>query len=168
MPLTFEPVTTPAQIKETAKLAEKIWNEHFPKIIGQDQTDYMVEKFQSAQAIANQIGSGYEYFQIKKEGCAVGYTAIEKQNGSLFLSKLYVRKQNRGEHIATEAIAFLKEICAENNLSKIWLTVNRNNTNTIEIYKHLGFEIVRTQAADIGCGFVMDDYIMEIVFDNKC
>lgn len=163
MNIKFEPVKTPSQIKETADLAEKIWNEHFPKIIGQAQTEYMVEKFQSEKAITNQIkNDGYEYFIIRKNEMTSGYTAIQKQNDSLFLSKLYVRKENRGEHIATEAVSFLKEICRSNGFKKIWLTVNRNNLNTIEIYKHLGFVIARTQIADIGNGFVMDDYIMEL------
>ena len=46
-------------------------------------------------------------------------------------------------------------------LNKIWLTCNRNNTSSLEVYKHLGFEVVREEVADIGNGFVMDDYILE-------
>jgi ribosomal protein S18 acetylase RimI-like enzyme len=51
----------------------------------------------------------------------------------------------------------------------IWLTVNRYNDATIAVYEKKGFRTVRTQVADIGNGFVMDDYIMEkeIVLEEK-
>ena len=53
------------------------------------------------------------------------------------------------------------EICKMRELDKIWLTCNRHNTNSHEVYKHLGFVTVREEKADIGEGFVMDDFIME-------
>lgn len=43
----------------------------------------------------------------------------------------------------------------------MYLTVNKHNTHSIEVYKHMGFQIIDAQAADIGAGFVMDDYIMQ-------
>lgn len=46
-------------------------------------------------------------------------------------------------------------------LESIYLTVNKNNTNTISAYIKLGFEIVDSIITDIGSNFVMDDYIME-------
>ena len=45
-------------------------------------------------------------------------------------------------------------------LSKIRLTVNRHNTHAAQVYEHYGYETVEEAAADIGCGYVMDDYIM--------
>jgi ribosomal protein S18 acetylase RimI-like enzyme len=53
------------------------------------------------------------------------------------------------------------EIAKMRNLKKIWLTCNRNNTNSIAIYEHLGFKKVREEVTDIGNGFVMDDFIFE-------
>ena len=53
------------------------------------------------------------------------------------------------------------EICKLRGLDKIWLTCNKNNTKTLDIYKHLGFEIVREEVTDIGEGYVMDDYVLE-------
>jgi RimJ/RimL family protein N-acetyltransferase len=52
-------------------------------------------------------------------------------------------------------------LCKEKGYHKIWLTVNRFNENTIKVYEKKGFIKTRTQVADIGNGFVMDDYIME-------
>ena len=67
----------------------------------------------------------------------------------------------RGQGIASYMFKQFIEMCKKHELEKIWLTCNRNNTNSIEIYKHWGFEIVREEVKDIGNGFVMDDYIME-------
>ena len=38
-------------LKEVAILAEKIWHEFFPGIISEAQIDYMVEQFQSFDAM---------------------------------------------------------------------------------------------------------------------
>lgn len=157
----FYPVKTDGNIEELCTLADGIWHEHFTPIIGGAQVEYMVEKFQSVPAVTEQLRQGYEYFLLLLEGRAVGYTGIHAENGELFLSKLYLRKENRGKGYARQAMNFLEELCRRRGLSKIWLTVNRHNGNTIAAYRAMGLTIVREQKADIGGGFFMDDYIME-------
>lgn len=153
---------TDTQVREIADLAKVIWNEHFTPIIGKDQVDYMVEKFQSYPALKEQISEGYEYYQIFSSGEFCGYTGIHPgEDNRLFLSKLYLKKESRGHHLATGAFSFLKEICRERGYSAIWLTCNKHNDNSLGVYRHFGFEIIDTQEADIGGGFIMDDYIME-------
>lgn len=153
---------TDTQVREIADLAKVIWNEHFTPIIGKNQVDYMVEKFQSYPAMKEQISEGYEYYQIFSSGEFCGYTGIHPgEDNRLFLSKLYLKKESRGHHLATGAFSFLKEICRERGYSAIWLTCNKHNDNSLGVYRHFGFEIIDTQEADIGGGFIMDDYIME-------
>ena len=153
---------TDTQVREIADLAKVIWNEYFTPIIGKDQVDYMVEKFQSYPALKEQISEGYEYYQIFSGGEFCGYTGIRPgEDNRLFLSKLYLKKESRGHHLATGAFSFLKEICRERGYSAIWLTCNKHNDNSLGVYRHFGFEIIDTQEADIGGGFIMDDYIME-------
>lgn len=153
---------TDTQVREIADLAKVIWNEYFTPIIGKDQVDYMVEKFQSYPALKEQISEGYEYYQIFSGGEFCGYTGIHPgEDNRLFLSKLYLKKESRGHHLATGAFSFLKEICRERGYSAIWLTCNKHNDNSLGVYRHFGFEIIDTQEADIGGGFIMDDCIME-------
>lgn len=160
--LEVRKVETDTQVREIADLAKVIWNEHFTPIIGKDQVDYMVEKFQSYPALKEQISEGYEYYQIFSGGEFCGYTGIHPgEDNRLFLSKLYLKKESRGHHLATGAFSFLKEICRERGYSAIWLTCNKHNDNSLGVYRHFGFEIIDTQEADIGGGFIMDDYIME-------
>ena len=153
---------TDEQIQAIASLAEIIWNEHFTPIIGKEQVDYMVEKFQSYPALKEQIAEGYEYYQLFDNGKFCGYTGIHAgEDNRLFLSKLYIKKEARGRHLATKAFSFLKELCRDRGYTAIWLTCNKYNDNTLAVYRHLGFETIDTQEADIGRGFIMDDYIME-------
>lgn len=157
-----ERVLTKEQISKVAALAEVIWHQHFTPIIGREQVIYMVEKFQSEAALEQQIANGYEYYQLFDGDEFCGYCGIHPENGKLFLSKLYIKKEARGRHIASHAMNFLKDICRERGISAIWLTCNKHNNNTLAIYDHLGFKIIDTQVADIRNGFVMDDYILEL------
>ena len=157
----IRPAKSDSEIQDIAILAEEIWHQHFTPIIGKEQVDYMVDKFQSYPAIKAQIEhDGYEYFQIYRSHAMAGYTGIHQEADALFLSKLYVKKEFRGCHLATEAFQFLVNLCRERGLSKIYLTCNKHNDNTLAIYDHLGSKITDEQVADIGNGFVMDDYIL--------
>ncbi len=65
-PVQFVPVTTPQQIDAVAGLAHEIWYEYYVPLIGRAQVDYMVAKFQSSGAVAEQLREGYEYFLIER------------------------------------------------------------------------------------------------------
>lgn len=162
MIIRFIPIRSQDQIESLAAMADDIWHEYFPVILSGGQIDYMVQTFQSAQAIAEQMArQGYLYYFLELDGTDIGYTSIREDHGSLFLSKLYLRKEYRGQGYAGEAFRFFEELCREMNLSSIWLTVNRHNVDTIHVYERKGFQTVRTQVTDIGSGFVMDDFVME-------
>lgn len=167
MALKFIPVHTGAAIETLAGLAKVIWNEFFVCIITPEQINYMVDRFQSVLALTDQIGKqGYEYYFINLDGMNIGYTGIKPDNTKLFLSKLYLLKEYRGRGYASATFAFLEDLCANRGLKAIWLTVNRNNKNSIAVYKKKGFKVVRSQIKDIGNGFVMDDYVMEKALAN--
>jgi len=59
-------------------LAKEIWEEHYTPIIGPNQVAYMLDKFQSAVAIKNQINDGYQYFQVYIDDISVGYFSFIK------------------------------------------------------------------------------------------
>ncbi|MEA5595057.1 GNAT family N-acetyltransferase [Rivularia sp. UHCC 0363] len=140
-------------------MANNIWSEHYLPIIGNEQVLYMLEKFQSEDAIKQQIDRGSKYYIITVDQVEAGYFSVEDKAGKLFLSKLYVLKSFRGKGIGKQGIEFIKGIF---NHPVIQLTVNKNNFDSIAFYKNIGFEIVDDVVTDIGGGFVMDDYVMEM------
>jgi diamine N-acetyltransferase len=163
MELVLKQVETEQEIAAVAQLASDIWHEYFIQIITKEQIDYMLDKFQSERVLAELIHSeGYEYYLMQERGENVGYLGVKQtEEGKLFLSKFYIRKEHRGQGYASQAMTFLVHLCKARRLSAIWLTVNRHNASTIAVYEKKGFRTVRTQVADIGKGYVMDDYIME-------
>ncbi|MBR5156369.1 MAG: GNAT family N-acetyltransferase [Clostridia bacterium] len=161
------PVNKPELIEKTANLAKKIWFEHYISIISEGQIEYMVNKFQSKKAIKNQIDNeNYQYFILEYDGESAGYFAMCVKDKAIFLSKLYIDKAYRRKGLATAAISFMSRIAKRDSLDKIWLTVNKNNNGSIKAYEKLGFKTEKTQVADIGEGYVMDDYIMEKIIEK--
>ena len=59
--MDLERVETPSQIAAVAELARETWMQHYVPLIGAAQVEYMLARFQSAEAIARQIAAeGYE------------------------------------------------------------------------------------------------------------
>ena len=149
-------------IKKLAQLASDIWHEYWVVILSPEQINYMVEKFQSEKAITNQIEKdGYSYFYIKIEDKIAGYIGLSKKEDYLFLSKFYLKKEYRHKGLGTSGFEFIKNFAQQNNYSKIILTVNKYNQNTISAYNKWGFKTIDSVVTDIGNDFVMDDYIMQ-------
>lgn len=158
----FIPAVQNSQLRTISLLADTIWHEHYHGILSDAQIDYMVKNLQSFEAMCEQKRSeGYQYFLIRCNEEDVGYMALKVEGDRVFLSKLYLLAQARGQGLASRAIAYVEDICRENGLGGIWLTVNRHNTGSIAVYEHLGFSRAYESQTDIGGGFVMDDYIME-------
>ena len=159
----FIKVETKQHIETVEALANEIWTEHYIPIIGREQVDYMLTRFQSMQAIEDQIANGYLYFLIQDAGQFIGYISIQPKDQELFLSKIYVRSSCRSKGYGRKAVRFAEELAKEKGLGKIVLTVNKNNTLAIKAYEAIGFKNVGALVQDIGNGFVMDDFKMEKV-----
>ena len=152
-----------AEIAEISALADEVWHEHYASILSKEQVDYMVDQFQSMEAIADAIADhNYTSYAVRDAGLLIGYCAAQPQEKtkSLFLSKIYLLKDYRGRRLSRLILAMLCERCISEGLTSIWLTVNRHNLDSIAIYEKLGFQKEREIVTDIGSGFVMDDYVM--------
>ena len=163
MDIVFEAVKTPEQIAQVAETAAPIWYETYEPIIGRDAVDYMLDKFQSVEAVERQLSAeGYAYYLICADSGVAGFIGlVPHKEGKMFLSKLYVRKEYRGKGITRAAFAFIEKLCRDEGLDKIYLTVNKRNFHAIDVYKHHGFYEIDAVVSDIGCGYVMDDYILQ-------
>ncbi len=148
-----------ADADQLAELARPIWTEHYEPIIGIEQVNYMLEKFQSAPAIRAQMAEGYQYFKLLVKGKSAGYFSIQKRQDSLFISKFYLCAEFRGQGLAKPMLAKIKEEARNLGCIRLELTVNKFNP-AYEIYLKLGFENVESLQIDIGNGYIMDDFRM--------
>lgn len=53
-----------------------------------------------------------------------------------------------------------KQTARAQGCDQVYLQVNRNNFDSIAVYRRLGFEVADRVKTDIGGGFYMDDYVM--------
>lgn len=156
------PVTTDGQLEVLGSVARTVWNEAYGDILSQDQIDYMLDRFQSADAMREQISQGYTYLAITVDGDVIGYTGYVPDDRGLFLSKLYILREYRGRGYARTAVDRLRDVATSLGLGCIHLMVNRDNKDAIGLYGHLGFRTVDSVDTPIGGGFVMNDHIMEL------
>lgn len=159
------PVETQEQAAVTADLARQIWQEYYSPIIGPEQVEYMLSRFQSSERIWQDINeAGYRYSLVEVDGQPAAYMAVKTDNDehSLFLSKFYIdqkyRQQGLGRLMLDEQIQY----CRSFGLNSIWLTVNKNNQQSIAAYYKLGFVQTDSVVNDIGDGYVMDDFVMRL------
>ena len=174
--INYRKAETDADIRAIADLASVIWHEHFTPIIGIEQVEYMLKKFQSYEAISDAVKNGGYTYYMAEVGSAEGIGSTEgigsaEGNGSklagylgahpdadnVFLSKIYVERSHRRRGIASAMLDMVKSDFADKDY--MWLTVNRNNDIAVSTYNALGFDLWREQVSDIGNGFVMDDYV---------
>ncbi|WP_430612730.1 GNAT family N-acetyltransferase [Enterococcus sp. DIV0876] len=142
-------------------LIQSIWPEVFEPIIGKAQVDYMLAHYQSLEVIKKEIQAGAVYLILEADGQPVGYTAYEETDKQVYLSKLYLDKTTRGKGYASAIFDWYEALAQGKTLH---LNVNKYNKQAIAVYEHRGFVKVGQRVADIGDGFVMDDYI----FEKRC
>ncbi len=160
--ITFESVTTPAQIQAVADLAAPIWREQFTPIIGSAQVAYMLQAWQSPSAIAQQMQEGAHYFLTRLPEAYIGYFSWTPDTAtSGKISKFYLLHTYHGKGYAQAMMQFLEKEAIQKHISILWLRVNRHNHKAIRFYHKSGFHIVRDIYEEIAPGYYLDDHIME-------
>lgn len=154
-------------IEELSILASSIVKEHFDPIIGSEQNDYMIKKFQSVSSITEQLGHGYQYYFVCNDmEERIGFLAFYMRGTELYLSKFYLLRSQRGKGISRQMLDFVIKEAKKADAKSITLNVNRNNS-AIYVYEKLNFRKIREEKNDIGNGFFMDDYVYEYVLENN-
>jgi diamine N-acetyltransferase len=142
-----------------SRLADKIWHQYYPAIIGLEQIAYMLERFYSEKALTQEIEQGHRFYLVVLDDQPIGYLCeSESSPGDFFLHKFYLigEVQNRGiGRKVLEEIFFSKL-----SLKSIRLTVNRQNYKSINFYFRNGFQIEKVADFDIGDGYFMNDFVM--------
>jgi ribosomal protein S18 acetylase RimI-like enzyme len=147
-----------SDFEKLEQLASFIWRESYTELLGENQVEYMLGRFQNAAAFSRQISEGYIYRVVYDGDEMIGYTASVLQGERIFLSKLYLKKSYHGQGIGRIMLEDVISLYPE--ARAIFLTVNKNNP-VYEIYRHLGFETIEAVCTDIGEGYFMDDYVMQ-------
>lgn len=155
-------------------LAQQIWPKAYATIISKQQIDYMMKMMYNESALQKQMEADHKFIIAYNSGLPVGYAAYSEVEPSIYkLHKIYVLHSQQGKGTGRFVIEQVMNDIREKGGTVLRLNVNRYNTAKT-FYEKLGFVITRTEDADIGNGFFMNDYIMErqlsaivIPFDQK-
>lgn len=145
-------------------LAHQIWPHTFRDILSKDQIDYMLDWMYNVQTLEEQVQIGHLYYVVKENGVAKGFVGLEPNfpdADMLRIHKLYVLPDAHGKGLGRALLNQAIDVAFDLDLHTLHLNVNRFN-KAVEFYKHCGFEIVGEEDIDIGKGYLMEDYIMEL------
>lgn len=145
-------------------LTKKIWPVAYGEILSKAQLDYMIDKFYNEPALRKLMQKGHVFYLAQDDNDKyVGFVSYEinSEPNKTKIHKIYVLPETQGTGLGRQFFELVKEKALENNQSAIFLNVNKYN-NAIHFYTKLGFTKVIDEVIDIGNGYVMDDYVMEV------
>ncbi|MGN1114119.1 MAG: GNAT family N-acetyltransferase [Oscillospiraceae bacterium] len=159
--MTFEKLNCDNEqdIEEMSRLATSIVREYYDPLLGTEQNDYMLDMFQSVHGIKEQLEHNCQYyFVVDDDNNKIGFFAYYIREDELYLSKLYLIKNQRGKGYSKAILKFLINDAKANGKNIITLNVNKYN-KSVQIYEKLGFKRIRAEVNDIGNGYYMDDFV---------
>ena len=145
-------------------LAHDIWPVVFRDIISTDQIAYMLDWMYDINTLEEQVQTGHLFFIVKENGVAKGFIGLEPNYPDieiLRIHKLYVLPESQGKGMGRLLFNKAVDVAFDLDLSSLHLNVNRFN-KSVAFYKHLGFDVIAEEDIDIGRGYFMEDYIMEL------
>ena len=156
-------VATQEQLSIVHDLAHKIWPTTYGHILSKDQFDYMMEMMYNIDSLKKQLTTK-PFLLVEDEGQYIGFASYEinwENTIKTKIHKLYVLPEIQGKGFGKLLINHIKQIAQNANNSILLLTVNRFN-KAKDFYTKLGFQITEEKQFQIGNGYIMDDYVMEL------
>ena len=146
------------------KLAYETWPAAYLSILGKDQLDYMLEKIYSLAALKYQFSVlKHRFIIVFDDQTPVGFASYcAHENSSIYhLNKIYVLPDQQGKNLGKLILNHVITDIKSSGATALQLNVNRHN-KAIQFYQKQGFEIIRREDIDIGSGYFMNDYVMQL------
>ena len=144
------------------EIAEKAWRPTYDHILTEQQTLYMLDLMYNSLTLENQINGNIAFFMVDLGQKTVGYFSVEILNEQkVKLHKLYLDPTQKQQGLGKKIIQFIRDWTLTNQRESIILNVNKNNS-AVQFYQKMGFIIIEELILDIGEGYVMDDFVMQL------
>ncbi|MFN8428426.1 MAG: GNAT family N-acetyltransferase [Spirosomataceae bacterium] len=153
-----------ANLGRIREIAYQTWPEAYKNVIATEQIDYMLKMMYDNHPLEIQLQAGHILIILKEDGKDMGFVAFEKNyedSGSTKIHKLYVLPECQGKGFGKNLVEKVIREIADFNQKSLILNVNKKNPS-LNFYEKIGFIKAREIVIDIGNGFLMDDYIMEL------
>ncbi|MBK8710374.1 MAG: GNAT family N-acetyltransferase [Niastella sp.] len=154
-----------ADIEIIRSLVFKIWPSAYSAILSEAQIRYMLDLLYNADELKQQFQSHtYQYVIGYQKNIPIAFAAYHIFNDDGLkckLDKIYILPQQQKTGFGKQLLLYvLKEAKQENTIS-LTLNVNRYN-KALDFYVKMGFKIIKEEDIDIGNGYFMNDYVMEM------
>jgi ribosomal protein S18 acetylase RimI-like enzyme len=152
----------PQQVDAVGALARTVWQATYPALISQAQIDFMLTGRYAANSIADQLNDPRHAWWTAQQHTLVGFAHASIDGADCKLDKLYVHPDSQRRGIGRALLHAVRDWAQAHGARRLWLQVNRGNTQALAAYRQYGFRIVESRVFEIGDGFVMDDHVMEL------
>jgi N-acetylglutamate synthase-like GNAT family acetyltransferase len=158
-------VATINDLPTIEKLAREIWPGTYGDILRPDQLDYMLQFIYSQTSLQNQmLQQQHNFLMVEWEGEPVGFADYSLYAPGVYkLHKIYVHGSMQGKGVGKTLIEYIMNIVKGHTLR---LNVNRHNKARY-FYEKLGFVVTGEEDVDIGNGYFMNDYVMELFLPHS-
>lgn len=144
------------------ELTYQVWPQTYASILSNDQIEYMLEMMYSEASLEKQMREGCQFVLVYESGLPVGFASYQEVAPALFkLHKIYILPSQQGKGTGRWVIGEIISRVKNAGGRALQLQVNKNNSAKT-FYERMGFTAVDEIDLDIGNGYYMNDYIMEI------
>lgn len=161
---------TLADVRAIQQVAHLTWPDTFKEILSPAQIDYMLNWMYNTESLSASINHPNQSFWLYREHDeTLGFAGIEHHyNGknATKLHKIYVLPQAQGKQIGKQLLVKVISEAKSAGSEVLLLNVNRFN-NATAFYERQGFRITNEVNIDIGNGYLMEDYEMELSIINE-
>jgi ribosomal protein S18 acetylase RimI-like enzyme len=151
----------PSDIPLIREITQKVWPPTYTHIIGQQQINYMIEKFYSDSVIEDQMLGGHQFLIFFNDGLPMAFAGYSPIEPAVFkLHKLYILPSFQGQGFGRTIMEIIIADLKKKKVGELRLNVNRFNYPAIAFYEKNGFKSLKEEDIDIGGGYFMNDFIM--------
>lgn len=172
---------TPAEYETIRQIAHATWPDTFGEILSAEQIEYMLSLMYNVDELAKQVANGVVFRLLVEAGptratagagyfegaptrfTPVGYVGYQPDYlpNTTKIHKIYLLPSTQGKGYGRALINEVVAIARKAGQAKLRLDVNYQN-KAIGFYEYLGFEKIERCNTDIGNGYLMEDWIMEM------
>ncbi len=145
-------------------LAHEIWPSAYADILSARQLAYMLDQIYSLASLQHQlIVLKHIFILALNDHTPVAFASysVEETNSQYKLQKIYVLSRQQGTGTGKHILNHIINTVRAAGASSITLNVNRHN-KARHFYESFGFKIKEEKDIDIGQGYFMNDYIMQL------
>ena len=154
---------TSVDIPLIRELTFEIWPKTYSAVISKDQIDYMLEQMYNPATLQKQMEEdGCTFIIVYDDKEPVAFASYNETEPQLWkLNKIYILSSQQGKGTGKFIINYIVDEIKAKQAKALQLQVNRQNKAKY-FYERLGFKIIKTADFDIGNGYFMNDYVMEL------